>query len=236
VGLNSLISLSRENAGANCQNGGTKIEAGIDKNSNEVLDSNEITATNYVCNAVDGKTSLVNVIDEAPGANCHSGGVKITSGLDTNGNGTLEASEIQITRYVCDGLDGTGIIIEEIQIALPSVNAVLSPPVFAPSTTTFDIRNYPNVDSIVFVADPYVTNNTNFASLELYNSTDSQVIPNSLLRSNKVYDERQRLKTGNLYDALPKKPIILGIKFSSETGGGEFAASGYPYLLLYRSK
>ncbi len=233
VGLNSLISLSTENPGINCENGGTKIDAGIDKNSNEVLESNEVTTTNYVCNAIDGKTSLVNVIDETPGANCENGGVKITSGIDTNGNGTLEASEIQVTRYVCDGV--AGIISEEIQITLEaSANSLSSTPVFSFVSTTFDIRNYPNVDSVVFVAYPYVANNTNFASVELYNATDGQVISNSLLRSNDLYEEREQLRTNNLFDLLPKKRITLGIKFSSETDG-QFAGSGGTYLFLYRT-
>ncbi|HMG89826.1 MAG TPA: hypothetical protein VK589_07195 [Chryseolinea sp.] len=234
VGLNSLISLSTENPGVNCETGGTRIDAGIDKNSNEVLDSNEITATNYVCNAIDGKTSLVNVIDETPGANCVYGGVKITSGIDTNGNGTLDASEIQITRYVCDG-EG-GIVSEEIQINMGTgATSVSSNPVIVSGPTTFDIRNYPNVDSVVFVADPYVVNSTNFALVELYNATDGQVISNSLLRSNDLYEEREQLKTNNLFEHLPKKRITLGIKFSSETDG-QFAGSGSVYLFLYRTK
>ena len=222
VGLNSLVSLSTETPGANCQSGGTKIEAGIDKNSNEVLDSNEITTTNYVCNALDGKTSLLNVTDEASGTNCGNGGVKVTSGIDINGNGTLDASEIQVTKYVCDGAEG--IIIEEIQIRIAdgigtAINTASSTPVIGSSPTTFDIRNFPNVDSVVFVADPYVADNSNFASLELYNVTDGQVIANSLLRTNKLYEEREHIKTGDLFAKLPKKQIILGIKFSSETDG-----------------
>ena len=234
VGLNSLISLSTENPGVNCENGGTKIEAGIDKNSNEVLDSNEITTTNYVCNAVDGKTSLVNVIDETPGTNCDNGGVKITSGIDTNGNGTLEVSEIQVTRYVCDGV--AGIISEEIQINMGAgANTMSSDPVIVSGPITLDIRNYPNVDSVVFVADLHVANATNFASIELYNATDGQVIANSLLRSNDLPEERQQLKTGNLFEYFPKKRITLGSKLSSETNG-QFAGAGNLFIFLYRRK
>ena len=50
-GKNTLIKTTTEAAGANCANGGTKIEVGLDSNSNGVLDSNEIISnlTKYVC-------------------------------------------------------------------------------------------------------------------------------------------------------------------------------------------
>jgi microcystin-dependent protein len=51
-GLNALIKTTSEAAGANCTNGGTKIETGLDANGNGVLDVGEITvaATTFVCN------------------------------------------------------------------------------------------------------------------------------------------------------------------------------------------
>jgi hypothetical protein len=50
-----------EPAGANCAAGGTKIEIGLDANSNGVLDNSEVNAaqTRYVCN---GATGTANVI------------------------------------------------------------------------------------------------------------------------------------------------------------------------------
>jgi hypothetical protein len=52
--------------------------------------------------------TLINTTDEAPGTNCANGGVKIEVGDDTNGDGILEATEIDdsLTRYVCNGEDG----------------------------------------------------------------------------------------------------------------------------------
>jgi hypothetical protein len=51
-GLNALIKTTTEPAGANCANGGTKIETGLDANSNSILDANEIDAslTQFICN------------------------------------------------------------------------------------------------------------------------------------------------------------------------------------------
>jgi hypothetical protein len=49
-GLNSLINISFENPGVNCSNGGKRIDSGIDKNENEILDSSEIQSTSFICN------------------------------------------------------------------------------------------------------------------------------------------------------------------------------------------
>ncbi len=55
-GKTALINTTAEPVGTNCPNGGTKIEVGIDNNSNGVLDNNEINAaqTKYVCNGAQG--------------------------------------------------------------------------------------------------------------------------------------------------------------------------------------
>jgi hypothetical protein len=44
---------------------------------------------------------LVEVVPEGSGLNCPNGGVAIATGLDTNGNGTLDQDEITSTSYVC---------------------------------------------------------------------------------------------------------------------------------------
>jgi hypothetical protein len=51
-GKTALINTTLEPSGINCPNGGTKIEVGLDINSNGVLDNSEINAsqTKYVCN------------------------------------------------------------------------------------------------------------------------------------------------------------------------------------------
>jgi hypothetical protein len=55
-GKNSLIKTSIELAGANCVNGGVKVEVGLDSNNNNILDNSEInnSATKFVCNGVNG--------------------------------------------------------------------------------------------------------------------------------------------------------------------------------------
>lgn len=52
-GLNSLIKVTNEPDGSNCEEGGIKVQTGLDSNQNNVLDSSEIATTNYVCNGGD---------------------------------------------------------------------------------------------------------------------------------------------------------------------------------------
>ena len=50
-----------------------------------------------------GLSSLIAMATEPAGANCAYGGSRITSGLDVNANGVLDASEVTATRYACNG-------------------------------------------------------------------------------------------------------------------------------------
>ena len=50
-GLSSLISFAVEGLGENCSNGGYKVNSGLDYNRNYLLDSWEVSATEYLCNA-----------------------------------------------------------------------------------------------------------------------------------------------------------------------------------------
>ena len=50
-----------------------------------------------------GLVSLVSITSESSGANCAYAGIKVSSGIDTNSDGSLVFSEIQSTKYVCNG-------------------------------------------------------------------------------------------------------------------------------------
>ncbi len=43
----------------------------------------------------------------SPGAECPTGGIQVDSGIDENGNGKLDTSEIDNSETVCNGADGT---------------------------------------------------------------------------------------------------------------------------------
>ena len=112
-GLKSLITTTDEPAGSNCENGGTKVEIGIDINNDGVLNDNEIDSnqTKYICGGLDGaigSKSLIMTTDEPAGSNCENGGIKVEIGIDTNNDGVLNDNEIDSnqTKYICGGLDG----------------------------------------------------------------------------------------------------------------------------------
>jgi hypothetical protein len=120
-GLNTLVLVSSEAAGTNCANGGSKVDAGLDANSNGKLDAAEITSTAYVCNGLNGSNgsngtngtngtnglnSLVSIVPEPAGQFCTYGGNKVSSGLDSNANGILDLAEVTASNYVCNGAPG----------------------------------------------------------------------------------------------------------------------------------
>lgn len=68
-GESALISVTAEVAGANCPNGGQKVESGVDTDKDGKLDAGEVTATTYVCNGANGTngTNGSNGADGTPG-------------------------------------------------------------------------------------------------------------------------------------------------------------------------
>jgi hypothetical protein len=103
-GLRGLVSVTAEDPGANCAGGGQRIDYGVDDDSSGTLDAGEIDGTSYVCNGTDGLVSLIATTTELPGNNCTLGGTRITSGIDDDNSGVLDASEVDATTYVCDAV------------------------------------------------------------------------------------------------------------------------------------
>ncbi|TSD67029.1 hypothetical protein FFF34_006420 [Inquilinus sp. KBS0705] len=110
-GNNSLAALVPEPAGPNCATGGYKVNTGIDLNNNNILDTNEVVNSEYICSGLNGNNSLVALVAEPAGLNCSNGGYKVNSGTDSNKNGVLEKSEIQSTSYICNGNNGLNYLI-----------------------------------------------------------------------------------------------------------------------------
>ncbi|MGC4060734.1 MAG: hypothetical protein QM749_07765 [Aquabacterium sp.] len=107
-----LVAIKAEPAGANCAQAGRAVLAGLDADGNGTLSSSEVSSTQYVCNIVNaapgvsgigGKLILVTLTAEAAGAHCSVGGTKVSTGIDTDGDGVLGASEVLSSAYVCGG-------------------------------------------------------------------------------------------------------------------------------------
>ncbi|URC13279.1 hypothetical protein [Flavobacterium sp. B183] len=214
-GNTNLTRTTNESSGGNCGNGGLKVEYGLDLNKDGVLDDNEVKYKTYVCNGLNGNLSLVNITDEAKGGACGNGGVKIESGIDLNNNKILDNSEVQVTKYVCNG--NGGIVFVEVRVSLNTLSTAYANPISR--GIRFDIRDFKDVKSVVFEASAYVLNSNNHALLELYNITDGKVIANSLIRSNYLPSALQKLRSNEILNGLPQKEVELGIKLRSEISG-----------------
>jgi hypothetical protein len=100
-----LLRVDVEDPGANCANGGLAAKFGPDSNQNGSLDTDEIVSTEYVCDGEDALQALVEVETIEPGEVCAAGGYTLYVGLDRNGNGALDAEEVDTTSILCNGED-----------------------------------------------------------------------------------------------------------------------------------
>ena len=119
-GLTSLIVSTIESNGVNCPEGGTRIDTGIDDNSDGALGSGEIDDTVFICNGTDGNdgsdgtngsstsTMIVATLTIAPSyLGCNGTGQLLQQGLDDGSgggiaqNGILESGEILTSSLIC---------------------------------------------------------------------------------------------------------------------------------------
>lgn len=104
AGTNALVDVVPVPPGTGCEYGGVRVLSGQDTDRDGRLAASEVSGSEFVCNQrVDGKTSLVAVKPELPGAHCETGGQRLEFGLDDNNDYTLQAAEIDDTQYVCNG-------------------------------------------------------------------------------------------------------------------------------------
>lgn len=66
--------------------------------------------------AASTRSTMVRLQAEAVGSHCSNGGSQVLAGLDTNGNGVLDASEVLSTQYVC--VNGSGGAVRSTLVAL----------------------------------------------------------------------------------------------------------------------
>ncbi len=102
--------------------------------------------------ATTGANSVVYAVNKsAPIATCPTGGITVQSGIDTNGNGVLDPSEVTSTQYVCNGAAGPGITWVN---AASSVQAVSNTGYLASNATvpvTITLPAAPNVGDVIQV-------------------------------------------------------------------------------------
>jgi surface-anchored protein len=116
-----------------------------------------------------GLRSVIALVDEPAGANCASGGTKVMSGLDTNGDGVLQVpGEVQQTSYVC----ACGVITNSVTVANAQdwtnlVNAGCVR-IAGDLTVTTSVASLPGTANVVSVSGNLrVVSNANLTSFSL---------------------------------------------------------------------
>jgi hypothetical protein len=91
AGATTLLRTTSVDPGADCVNGGSKLDTGLDLDANGQLSDAEVELTVFVCDGADGESVAATLVP--PGASCPAGGVMVTSGSG-------------VPTYVCNGVAG----------------------------------------------------------------------------------------------------------------------------------
>ena len=113
-GNNSISIVTSEPAGANCQNGGNKIDVGTDDNGDNILQALEIDFTYYVCNGDSGSAAgddWGNQVVISQGNNISGDGTTANplSVFDNDTSATNEIQDLSISGNTIGITGGTGI-------------------------------------------------------------------------------------------------------------------------------
>ena len=218
-GNSSLTRITNEETGSNCENGGIKIEYGLDLNLDNTLNDNEVSYTTYVCNGINGNISLVNIIDEPEGENCENGGIKINSGIDSNSDGILDSDEIDNTKYVCNGIGGVGEVVLDFNYSFSDGdNSTVGKVSSLFMINDFNLDSYSDFNFAKFSARIRTTNSSAFCIVELYDFSSNSVIAETLIQTNETSLALTET-TVNFFGDLPKSTTNLGIKIRSSIEG-----------------
>lgn len=192
-GVNSLISVVEEPSGENCPAGGFFVRVGQDENANDNLDSAEVSFSTFVCNGENGADGaagqdgmnaeqiMVITSDEPAGSNCPEGGIKIEVGYDSDESGTLNASEIMSTSFVCNGEsstreggnNGKTYVILKGNLSKEEAQNILARDL-GPNTQFITVENTKEIDSLDFsvvtsLVDLTISNNRSLVHVNLSN-------------------------------------------------------------------
>jgi hypothetical protein len=222
---NTLTKVINELSGANCENGGLRIATGIDDNRNGNLDDSEITSTSYVCNGINGNTSLVTVLHEPVGENCPGGGTRILAGVDLDRDGILDPTEIHQTSFICT--NGRQMVVLDIQVAFEwrlATTTWSQSSIKDEILSDFDVDYYQSFDEIYFSVqfDRSPAETSDSLGIRLFSYTNNaavngsdvwSTIPNSILAGNPVL---KTFKSGNIIESFPQEKSNFGMQIRKQ--------------------
>ena len=79
---------------------------GGDDDSESITDANDDGTTDDGGTVNDDPSTVIVTATLPPGEQCANGGITVESGIDENGNGILDDSEVDLVEIVCNGEDG----------------------------------------------------------------------------------------------------------------------------------
>lgn len=127
-GRNSISIVTPEPAGANCQNGGNKIDVGTDDNGDNILQALEIDFTYFVCNGDSGTAvgdDWGNQVVVTQGSNISGDGTTANplTVINNDNDSTNELQDLSIAGNTINISNGTGISLSP---TTPTTNQVLT--------------------------------------------------------------------------------------------------------------
>jgi hypothetical protein len=117
-GFSTITTSLSEPAGPNCEDGGIRLEVGLDINSDGILGLTEVASVSFVCNGANGtpgiqgqpgasgSMALIESSVEPAGVNCETSGTRFEIGTDLNQDGVLNLIEVSGVTFVCNGTNG----------------------------------------------------------------------------------------------------------------------------------
>ena len=103
------------------------------------------------------------------------------------------------------------------------------------SIIKFNINNYIDVDSVIFVAEISAFVYDNYFPADLFNLTDSTAIMNSSIKTKGSGYVHDIVESGNIFNSLPKKEIEIAIRLRTPSLDSNNTVSIYrAWLFLYR--
>lgn len=181
-----------------------------------------------------GLSTLINLTDEPAGSNCVAGGIKIETGTDLNGNGTLDADEVEAIKYLCESESKGSEIRLTFEAPLNITGNTEVGETLYTSLININFDNFSEIDSAAWLIDSLSVDGT--VTFDLFDLTNNTVMAGTTITASDVTNERVFSST-NFKSNLPSGTIDLGLKYTydgTNTSVYSGVSAGNYILILYQ--